>query len=465
MAKSRYPLFVYSTLRVGGDEYMLMDLNVDDSRTVEATLAGWSLFCDHEMNSFIVHTQAKGNNVQGELLYLKEKDYDEIMEVLDVTFGTTQDDTYHRVLVPVETSEGETVKAYTYIASDSLAANRATNTNWIESGDWDEYMVRLSDIEDDALFLSDYDYRSIEDDLNMSDEEWEAQNEHMGISSYAYSPRGVHASTAGISKRSPYYMERAHKDSIYVWYVAYGSNLNTERFLKYMNISRHQEDKFTEDEIESVSVEVPHGIYFAKSGRWGSGGICFLDVDNKEAQSNVFRAYRMTIEQYWSLLCQENGRRSMYVDWKAVETDRISYPSSMKNYYSRTTSGMYSRIVNLGTINGEIALTMTNSESYVSQLNKLKDGMPWQYAQFGMLNPPSHEYLSVINEGAEQTAQLDRAKIKPFKKKVAPKKSTVKNGTGSKSNPRSSSGTISRSASKTSRVKSKTQDVVFSDQK
>lgn len=461
MAESRYPLFVYSTLRVGGDEYIVMDLHVDDSKTVEATLDGWSLFCDHEMNSFIAQTKAKGSSVHGELLYLKEKDYDEIMEVLDVTFGTTQEGTYHRVLVPVETSEGKRVKAYAYIASDSLVAHRANDTNWIESGDWDEYMVRLTDLEDDAMLMGDY--RSIEDDLNMSDEEWEAENEYLGNRSYSYSSRGVHASTAGISKKSPYYMERAHKDSIYVWYVAYGSNLNTERFLKYMNISRNAENKFTEDEIESVSVEVPHGIYFAKSGRWGSGGICFLDVDNKEDQSNVFRAYRMTIEQYWSLLCQENGRRSLYVDWSAVESDRISYPSSMKGYYARSTSGLYSRIVNLGTIKGEIALTMTNSESYVSQLNKLKDGMPWQYAQFGMLNPPSHEYLSIINEGSEQTAQLERVKIKPFKKKVTPKKKAPVTSISRNSSTSRYAG--QRNTSKTSRVEKKSQDVVFSHQK
>lgn len=458
---SRYPLFVYSTLRVGGDEYNHLDLHVEDLRTKEASVAGWSLFCDHEMHSFIVQTNDTNATVQGELLYIKEKEYSEILEVLDVTFGNSQDDTYHRVLLPIVTSEGEQIKAYTYIASDSLVAHRATTENWIESGDWDEYMVYCADIEDEALLG---DFSSIEDDLNMSDEEWESMYESYSQNK-AYTRTGVHASTAGISQRSPYYMERAHDKSIYVWYVAYGSNLNTERFLKYMNISRHHKDKFTEDEIESVSVEVPHGIYFAKSGRWGSGGICFLDVDNKEEQSNVFRAYRMTIEQYWSLLCQENGRRNLYVDWNRVDQDRISFPSSMKSYYSRTASGLYSRIVNLGTINNEIAVTMTNSESYVSQLNKLKDGMPWQYAQFGMLNPPSHEYLSVINEGAEQTAQLDRVKIKPFKKKVAPKKSTTVKSSSTYTSAAKNTGNTKKNNTKTSHAGNRQNDVVFSHQK
>lgn len=103
-----------------------------------------------------------------------------------------------------------------------------------------------------------------------------------------------------------------------VWYVAYGSNVNEQRFLRYLNgDSDHVGARDSTPPVASHWTTAPLHLRFAgESQRWG-GGVCFVDPD-PDATAFV-RAWDITAEQFEDVCAQEN-RRSIGepFDWAAV---------------------------------------------------------------------------------------------------------------------------------------------------
>lgn len=196
--------------------------------------------------------------------------------------------------------------------------------------------------------------------------------------------------------------ENATEDSDLVWYAAYGSNLNEERFLRYANKERTQEtEKFTPGMFTSVQATSPFRMYFAHhSATWG-GGIAFLNDQEHtpEHQSNL-RLWLLTRQQFWSLVCQENGGTNYTLDWEKVGVEREFLP---------TQTGLYSRIVTLGTAEGLPVVTCTARESFTKKL--AGDTLPWQYEMMGAIKPPSVSYLNTINAGLEEMKALKKVSI------------------------------------------------------
>lgn len=405
-------IFVYGSLLPGHDDYYMIDLKTKQGADVDTILYGYSLYWNEDGAPFITESEEKGAYVFGEVVTLKTSEAQKVLNALDKNYTD-----YERTTVYANDRNGGVYEADAFIATDSMAKKYLNDDfSLIPSGDWDEfYGMMIEDME------AAEGYTNIYDDLDDMEDEQETNTTVGNVVSNSYAVphsqnkvatgKTAKPSSAGLVTKSPYFMERSNAQSDYVWYIAYGSNLSSDRFLKYMNIGRYK-DVFTVNDLESVQVQIPHGIYFAKSGKWGSGGIAFLDIDTNEEVKSTFRAYRLTKEQYWSLLCQENGRTKFKLDWKKIRNQRIN---------TTFGSGLYSRVVNMGTINGELAITMTHDESFVDQIGKMKETMPWQFASMGMLNPPSHAYLNVINLGADETTELPSAELKPY----VPKKVTT----------------------------------------
>jgi hypothetical protein len=95
-----------------------------------------------------------------------------------------------------------------------------------------------------------------------------------------------------------------------VWYVAYGSNIGTDRFRCYLAGGRPDGGTRTftgcrdpSDPTETFSVELPGALVFAgESGVWG-GGMAFFDPQG--AGSVACRAYLLTAEQFADVVAQE----------------------------------------------------------------------------------------------------------------------------------------------------------------
>lgn len=87
-----------------------------------------------------------------------------------------------------------------------------------------------------------------------------------------------------------------------VWYAAYGSNINQERFMRY--IKRCTDPTPPE---KSMSITLPYDIYFAsKSRTWHGKAVAFLD-DTKSGKS-LGRMYLITREQFDSVKSNEGPK-------------------------------------------------------------------------------------------------------------------------------------------------------------
>lgn len=106
-----------------------------------------------------------------------------------------------------------------------------------------------------------------------------------------YSDRGVQVLSM--------YQNMKNIDTEYIWYACYGSNINKERFMKYIN---NCSDKTPP--VEDRPFMFNHSIYFAKSsGQWDNGGVAFLD-DSCVGEA-YGRIYKITRAQYEEVKSQE----------------------------------------------------------------------------------------------------------------------------------------------------------------
>lgn len=82
------------------------------------------------------------------------------------------------------------------------------------------------------------------------------------------------------------------KDVNLVWYACYGSNINKDRFMKYIDGCQ---DKTAP--IAEKPMTIDHPIYFAnKSSRWNSQGVAFLDMS--QGGKCYGKRYLITREQF-----------------------------------------------------------------------------------------------------------------------------------------------------------------------
>ena len=154
------------------------------------------------------------------------------------------------------------------------------------------------------------------------------------------------------------YFKNVPEDEI-VWYFCYGSNINTNRFMKYITGDKdgHYADKEgcldQTKPIDSKPYTIRRRIYFAKhSGKW-NGGVAFL---NYRSLGKVYgKIYKIKKSQFLDIYKQEHR---------------------LKDYNTILYVGKYNRIP-----------IYTFTSTY-----KLKD-----------VEEPSKEYLEVIRKGLRET--------------------------------------------------------------
>lgn len=114
-------------------------------------------------------------------------------------------------------------------------------------------------------------------------------------------------------------MSRLYHCSIvdYLWYAAFGSNISWRRFQTYLTggsppfLPRVNErgSRDASPPTASEPMAVDHELYFGhNSRRWG-GGVAVLDAETRSptAGATLCRLYRITVEQFEDVHCQENA--------------------------------------------------------------------------------------------------------------------------------------------------------------
>ncbi len=165
------------------------------------------------------------------------------------------------------------------------------------------------------------------------------------------------------------------KDDQYVWYLCYGSNINTKRFMIYINGDKDGHFANTggcrdkSKPLDSKPYIINRRIYFAKhSGKW-NGGVAFL---NYRSLGKIYgKIYKIKKSQFIDVLRQES---------KLKDYNTIIYVGKFRKVPIYTFTSIY----------------------------KLKE-----------LEKPSDKYIEVIREGIEETyKKLSNKKIEKYISKI-----------------------------------------------
>ncbi|HEX2314452.1 MAG TPA: histone deacetylase [Thermomonospora sp.] len=168
-----------------------------------------------------------------------------------------------------------------------------------------------------------------------------------------------------------------------VWYVAYGSNLASERFGCYLRGGRptggarhYTGCRDAAPPLAERTLTLSGGIYFALTSLTWGGGMAFYDPELPSR--TAARAYLLTPGQFADVVSQEM-RRDVGVDLdlsEAAETGR-----------QRIGPGRYETIVKVGESGGHPMLTFTAPHG----------------AHAAELNAPSAPYLTMLGRGLRES--------------------------------------------------------------
>ncbi len=147
-----------------------------------------------------------------------------------------------------------------------------------------------------------------------------------------------------------------------VWYVAYGSNLGTDRFRCYLvggrpegGIRTYVGCRDTAEPAETFSLELPGALLFAgESGVWG-GGMAFFDPQG--AGSVACRAHLLTAEQFADVVAQE-----MRLEPGGEFAQALATVLPEVRELHRMGPGRYETVVRLDTRDGVPLFTVTNGD-------------------------------------------------------------------------------------------------------
>ncbi len=190
--------------------------------------------------------------------------------------------------------------------------------------------------------------------------------------------------------------------SKYLWYAGYGSNLNRQRFICYIQggtpVFGKKANKGCTNRIaplEDRIIKIPHHLYFAwpsslpPSENWGAGGVAFLDPKKSETDYSIARVWKITAEQYEAVREQEG--RDFY-DHEIQLGDRDGIPVRTMTHSSLMTdvlkpSTTYLKTIMLGLL--ECSLDIHSCAGYL----KTKEGIAGQLSDAELL-----AYISNLNK-------------------------------------------------------------------
>ena len=181
-----------------------------------------------------------------------------------------------------------------------------------------------------------------------------------------------------MKKISIEYIDKFNEND-YVWYACYGSNINIDRLMIYINGDKngkfgHVEgcnDKSKPLEAKPYIFNCP--IYFAKhSARW-NGGVAFLDYEN--VGNSYGKIYKLKMNQFKGILKQESGSKSydaiIYVDdYEGLPI--FTFTASHKREDLELPSKEYCDVIKKGILDTYSDLTNDDVEKYFKSIKVFK---------------------------------------------------------------------------------------------
>ena len=184
-----------------------------------------------------------------------------------------------------------------------------------------------------------------------------------------------------------------------VWYVAYGSNLDCNRFMCYIRGGTPKGSSKREigcrdkgDPLDSQPYQIPYKLYFAKSSLRWNGGIAFIGLSRDEDDYTLGRAYLISDQQFNDVVAQENGLATITIDY-----DDVVLKGSKEILKNR----MYGELVFLGYKDGHPVFTFTSNSDMPN----------------GGFAKPSKEYINTLVTGLMDIYQMSQSEAEEHVKK------------------------------------------------
>lgn len=174
-----------------------------------------------------------------------------------------------------------------------------------------------------------------------------------------------------------------------IWYACYGSNMDSERFLKYIQGGQLIVNGLTKDykpcptdtslPEQSEPYSIDRKFLFAKESKtWNLHGVGFISNKRNKRSKTYAKLYLISEAQFLYLFAQENGR----------QTSKINYEQLLNEGYLDFEYNFYNRILLLNKdYNGLPILTFTNKSNLTAK-------------------KPLFEYAKLISNGLKLTHNL-----------------------------------------------------------
>lgn len=206
-----------------------------------------------------------------------------------------------------------------------------------------------------------------------------------------------------------------------VWYASYGSNLARDRFLTYIqggtpagSSSVHAGCRDKTLPTGDIPIRFAGRMHFAiSSGRWGGGGVAFLDTDT--AGHALGRAYNITMSQFDDVVSQENA--------KPVGSIRTDTTKALADGEVEVSPGLYGRLVHVGDYAGAPVFTFTGSFSARDAVTAASRGR-----SFTRTNQPHSNYLRMVGSGLSETFGLSEEQAADYLRGCAGSERLTKRG-------------------------------------
>ncbi len=162
-----------------------------------------------------------------------------------------------------------------------------------------------------------------------------------------------------------------------VWYISYGSNINYERFSKYIIGGKTKLMNKSEIGCKNNTLPSKYGLFklnhklkfIESSKRWSDGGVAVLSQDIDLSQESYVVRYLIESEQFMDIIRQENNYD---LDTYINLCDEEIKKGVSKSLFNNTR---YSDLVFLGKIDGYNAYTFTCSKQRFNGLSNKPDNL------------------------------------------------------------------------------------------
>lgn len=197
-----------------------------------------------------------------------------------------------------------------------------------------------------------------------------------------------------------------------IWYACYGSNMDLDRFLKYIQggqLTVNGETKKykacptdTSKPKNSEPYSIDRKLFFAKESKtWDKHGVGFISNRKNKKSKTMGKLYLISEAQFSHLFAQENSR-----DTVAINFDKLSKQGILDFDFN-----FYNRIVQLDkNYKGFPILTFTNKNNLIT-------------------NKPHSEYVQLISNSLKLTHKMTNKEVIDYlskKGRGAKKKDLIK---------------------------------------